>query len=131
MPSILKKEIFKAYDIRGKYPKKINEKIVTEIIKKIISPKFKKIAVACDARLSSPKLYATIINQIKIQDKKTKIFKIGLSTTPMFYFTANKLKADLGIMVTASHNPKEYNGLKIIGKNAAPISGKEILRLIS
>jgi len=49
----------------------------------------------------------------------------------MLYFLVNKLKADFGIMLTASHNPKEYNGLKIVGKNAIPISGKEILRIMN
>ena len=59
-----------------------------------------------------------------------RIIDGGLMTTPMFYFLVNHFNADGGIMITASHNPKEYNGLKIINKNAVPISGKEIQKWI-
>ncbi|MEK7658126.1 MAG: hypothetical protein AAB366_03000 [Patescibacteria group bacterium] len=125
------KNIFRVYDIRGKYPKEINEEAVAEIIPAIINIlKPKIIVVGHDTRLSSPNLYRATINSIKRQVSNIKFIKIGTATTPMFYFLVNKLKADGGIMITASHNPKEYNGLKIVGKNAAPISGKEILKWI-
>ncbi|MEK7635852.1 MAG: hypothetical protein AAB405_02060 [Patescibacteria group bacterium] len=129
-------KIFRAYDIRGKYPAEINEEIVCVIISLFIS-KFKikneklKIAVAHDTRLSSPTLYHAIIEQLTISNQQLAIIKIGLSTTPMFYFLANYFNADLGIMITASHNPKEYNGLKIVGKNAMPISGEEVSKLVN
>lgn len=119
--------IFKAYDIRGKYPNEINEKIVSEIIRKFFKSKV-KIIVGRDARLSSPKLYHAAIKQLVINNQKSAIIKAGMATTPMLYFLVNKLNADFGIMITASHNPKEYNGLKIIGKNAVPISGNEIYK---
>ncbi len=139
--------IFKAYDVRGKYPREINEKIVSEIISALIL-KFKiqnlkfKIVVGHDARLSSPNLYRAAINgimnnKLRIRNKKTIIHnskfiiqKAGLITTPMLYFLVNHFDADLGIMITASHNPKEYNGLKIVGKNAIPISGHELFKYI-
>lgn len=122
--------IFKAYDIRGIYPKEINESTVILIIESLLKlPKIKKIIVARDARISSPKIYRSILK--KINQSGLKIIAIGESTTPMFYYLSNCLKADLGIMITASHNPKEYNGLKIVKKNAAPISGKEILHYIA
>ncbi len=124
--------IFKAYDIRGKYPDEINEKIVSEIsaaLAKNLKPKI--IVIGHDARLSSPKLYRVVIKKLKIENLKFKIIEIGLTTTPMFYFLTNHFKADLGIMITASHNPKNYNGLKVVGKNAIPISGKEIYRLVT
>lgn len=125
------KNIFRAYDIRGKYPKEINEEAVAEIIPAIINIlKPEIIVVGRDTRLSSPNLYRAAINSIKYKAANSKIIEIGLATTPMFYFLVNHLKADGGIMITASHNPKEYNGLKIVGKNAAPISGKEILKWI-
>jgi phosphomannomutase len=55
---------------------------------------------------------------------------VGLSTTPMFYFLVKKMNAIGGLMITASHNPKNYNGLKIVDKNALPISGIQILKLM-
>lgn len=128
-------KIFHAYDIRGKYPAEINEKVVSEIVFSLIS-NFRiqhsecRIIIGHDARLSSPALYRAIIKQLTINNKQLTIIKIGLSTTPMFYFLAHHFNADLGIMITASHNPKEYNGLKIVGKNAMPISGKEIQKLV-
>lgn len=122
--------IFKSYDIRGKYPQEINEKIVSEIIAAIIKNlKPKKIVIGYDARLSSPFLYSTALKFIKT--KNLKPINIGLITTPMLSFLVNYFNANMGIMITASHNPKEYNGLKIVGKNAVPISGKEILEIIN
>ncbi|MBI4993505.1 hypothetical protein HZC33_00895 [Candidatus Wolfebacteria bacterium] len=129
------KEIFKAYDIRGKYPKEINEKIISEIIfqfaKKFLKPN-SKIIIGHDARLSSPAIYQITIKKLKdCKIEKLKIIYGKLMTTPMLYFLTNYLKTDFGIMITASHNPKEYNGLKIVGKNAMPISGKQIWKKIS
>ena len=130
----LNPSIFKAYDIRGKYPQEINEKIVSEIIRRFFNSKF-KIIIGHDARLSSPSLYKALNKNLKIDNSclpvgmgKLKIVPAGMTTTPMLYFLVNKLKADFGIMITASHNPKEYNGLKIVGKNAIPISGNEIYK---
>jgi phosphomannomutase len=131
--------IFKAYDIRGRYPAEINERAVLEIAKaigsnfnlKAQSSKLKaKVVVAHDARLSSYSLYKAVLSVLKAKSSKLKAIPVGLATTPMFYFLVNKLKASGGIMVTASHNPKEYNGLKVVGKNAKPISGQEILNLV-
>ncbi|MCL5004871.1 MAG: hypothetical protein M1170_02940 [Patescibacteria group bacterium] len=125
-------KIFKAYDIRGIYPDEINEEIVSEIIAAVVKNfKPKKIIIGHDARLSSPKLYQALIKQFKILNLKFKIIPTGLITTPMLYFLTNYSNADLGIMITASHNPKQYNGLKIVGKNAVPISGKQIWKIIS
>ncbi len=127
--------IFKAYDIRGKYPEEINENAVSEIIA-VLAKHFGKgrIVVAHDARLSSPALYKSALQSLKISPpaggSKLEIIVVGPTTTPMLYFLVNKLKAVGGIMVTASHNPKEFNGLKIVGKKAAPISGEEIKKWI-
>jgi phosphomannomutase len=137
--------IFRAYDIRGKYPGEINEKVISKIIFSFIS-KFKispsggspagrqnskfKIVVGHDARLSSPSLYKTVLKSLVASGYPLAAIKAGLITTPTLSFLVNYYKADLGIMITASHNPKEYNGLKIVGKNAVPISGKEIYKTI-
>lgn len=122
--------IFKAYDIRGLYPSQINEKIVSQIVWALI--KFFKggrLIIAHDSRLSSPSLYKAVIQEFKKTDK-FKLEKIGLSTTPMFYFLVNKFKASGGIMITASHNPKNYSGLKIVGRKAQMISGKTVSRIM-
>ena len=127
-------KIFSPYDIRGKYPEEINEGVVLEIanyLPKILQHKAKIIVIGHDVRLSSPSLYQTINKQLITNNRQLTIVLIGLSTTPMFSFLVNHFKADGGIMITASHNPKEYNGLKIVGKNAIPISGEEILKIIN
>lgn len=128
-------KIFKAYDVRGKYPEEINEGTVAEIAE-ALAKYFKrgKIIVAHDARLSSKSLYRTILKQLPgragtTNNSKLITLPVGLATTPMFYFLVNKLKAAGGIMITASHNPKEFNGLKVVGPKAEPISGKEIYEL--
>ncbi|MDP3052762.1 MAG: hypothetical protein Q8N22_02270 [bacterium] len=132
--------IFKANDIRGKYPSEINERVISEIVGKLADffPEG-KIVVAHDARLSSPVLYKAVITgfknknlslrDISRRETKLKTIEVGLATTPMFYFLVKKLKAGGGIMITASHNPKNYNGLKIVDKNALPISGLEVKKL--
>lgn len=132
------KKIFKAYDIRGTYPDEINEKIVSEIIAAVVKNfKPKKIIVGHDARSSSPNLYRAAMKQITTNDPRPAIIvNAGLITTPMISFLTNYFKADLGIMITASHNPKKYNGLKIVGKKGKsgsllPVSGKEIWKIIS
>jgi phosphomannomutase len=133
--------IFKAYDIRGRYPEEINEEAVAEIAR-VLRKYFRrgKIIVGHDARLSSPQLYRAALSGITnkelgiknlgkrpvIHNSKFIIHAVGMITTPMLYFLVVKLNAAGGIMITASHNPKEYNGLKIVGPNAVMISGKEI-----
>jgi phosphomannomutase len=127
----MEKSIFKAYDIRGKYPREINENVV-EKIAIALTYHFKKgeIIVGHDARLSSPKLYKAVIGAIKKENPKLSIIKLGLITTPLLYFLVNRVGATAGIVVTASHNPKEYNGLKVVGRDAEPLNGKEIWKLV-
>lgn len=124
--------IFKANDVRGRYPEELNETAAGEIARALAEKVFRKgtVVVAHDARLSSPALYAAVIKAFKFHDSSFKLHEIGLSTTPMFYFLVNELKAAGGIMITASHNPKEYNGMKAVGPKAAVISGEEIWELI-
>lgn len=113
--------IFKAYDIRGKYPKELDEIIAGKIAKafcRLFSPK--KIVVARDMRLSSKSISDKVLDAIIKQG--VVAVNAGCISTPMFYFAVNKLDADAGIMITASHNPKEYNGLKLVGKEARPIN---------
>ncbi len=125
------KSIFKAYDIRGKYPGEINEN-VAEKIAFALARHFKKgeIIVGHDARLSSPKLYRAVIASLKKENPKLAIVKVGLITTPLLYFLVNRVGATAGIAVTASHNPKDYNGLKVVGGGAEPLGGKEVWKLV-
>jgi len=128
---VLPKGIFKAYDIRGLYPGEINARTAALIVEKLagkLSPK--KVLIGRDARLSSPVLYGALKKTL-LKRKGQKVISAGIMTTPMFYFLVNYRGADLGIMVTASHNPKEYNGLKIVRQKAIPISGEDVYRLVN
>lgn len=136
----MNKSIFKAYDIRGRYPDELNEEDVLLITAALgrkwcgNKPKNKnqklKVVVGHDARLSSSRLYKVAYGGLTISLFENQIIDAGLITTPMLYFLVNHFNAVGGIMITASHNPKEYNGIKVVGKNAVPISGQEIQRLV-
>ncbi len=123
-------KIFKANDIRGKYPGELNEEVVLEIcaaLKKFF-PKKAKLVIGYDARLSSPSLYKALIKGL--DGGQAVLVKAGFMTTPMLYFLVNELRASGGVMVTASHNPKEFNGLKVVKKGARPVSGEEIKKIV-
>ena len=113
--------IFKAYDIRGVYPGEINEKLAYAIGQAVASFLNEKEIVVCkDIRLSSEALFRALASGIN--DAGADVIDVGYGTTPMCYF-ANFFygyKASIGI--TASHNPKEYNGFKICKANAVPLS---------
>jgi phosphomannomutase len=122
--------IFKAYDIRGIYQKDLDEKTAyqlglayIELRKKDLKKNYKKlkIVVASDMRLSSPSLKKNLIKGLL--DAGADVIDIGMSATPTFYFAVAKYKYDGGIMVSASHNPKEWNGFKLTREKAIPISG--------
>jgi len=125
------KSIFKAYDIRGRYPKEINEEVAGKI-SMALARHLKKgeVVVGHDARLSSPRLYRAVIGALKKENPKLDIVRVGLITTPLLYFLVNRVGATAGIAITASHNPKDYNGLKVVGRNAEPVSGKEVWKLV-
>lgn len=127
----MNKAIFKAYDIRGRYPEEINEKVVGQITHHL-GRYFKKgkIVVGCDARISSPKIYQAVLNTLQYV-KGLALIEAGMITTPMLYFLVGKLKARGGIMITASHSPKEFNGLKVVKFGAEPMSGTEIRELVT
>ncbi len=125
--------IFRSYDIRGKYPKEINKKVVAIIAQSLPSlfkagrSQKRALVLGRDGRLSSPELYRVLI---KTLGSDFRLIKAGLTTTPLFYFLINFLKADGGVMVTSSHNSKNWNGLKIVGSGARPIGGMKILDLV-
>lgn len=104
--------IFRAYDIRGLYPDEIDEKMALKIGKAYAThTRYKTVAVGCDARLSSPAIKAALINGLK--SCGVSVFDVGMVTTPMLYFSRAFFKCDGALMVTASHNPPEYNGVKM------------------
>lgn len=122
--------IFKAYDIRGIYKKDFDEQFAyqlglayIELRKKDLKNKKKKfkVVVGADMRLSSPSLKKYLIKGLLAAG--ADVCDIGLTSTPTFYFAVAKYKYDGGIMVSASHNPKEWNGFKIVRERAVPVSG--------
>jgi phosphomannomutase len=125
---VIDSSIYRAYDIRGRYPKEFNEQTATIIASALHKRFFNNgpILIAHDARKSSSVLYKAVIKGLKGR----KLIKAGAATTPMFYFLVNSHKAGGGIMVTASHNPPEWNGLKVVGKKAFPISGFDIKKIV-
>ncbi|MDD4931190.1 MAG: hypothetical protein PHG66_03515 [Candidatus Colwellbacteria bacterium] len=120
--------IYRAYDIRGKYPAEIDEDVVRHIVSSLNVRFFKKgpIVIAHDARNSSPALYKAVIEALRGRE----IMKVGPSTSPMFYFSVAANKAAGGVMVTASHSPSEWNGLKIVGPKAVPLNGFDTKKII-
>ncbi len=111
---ILKKEIFREYDIRGIYESEMDDETAYFIGlaygTKLQEYGKKVTVVAHDNRLSSPKLAEYMIRGIT--ESGVDVLNLGLATTPMCYFAANYFKTDASMMITASHNPKEYNGFK-------------------
>lgn len=122
------KTIFGEYDIRGEYGKNLNKDVVKKIARGLmkIFGTHPTLVIGHDVRKSSPEIYKTIIAGAPY----ARFIKAGLATTPMMYFLVNTYGADGGIMVTASHNPKEYNGLKVVAQGAMPISGKIIEKAV-
>ena len=118
---------FGAYDIRGIYPETINEAIAYRI-GRFFPGLFaaRKVVVGNDIRLSGPGLKAALIKGL--QESGCDVIDIGQCGTEMIYFATAYLKLDGGVMITASHNPKEYNGMKFVRQEARPISGDTGLR---
>jgi len=112
--------IFKAYDIRGLYPAELDEHLAFQIGAAFGSLNPGTIAVGCDARLSGPSLKTQLIRGIC--STGSDVVEVGLTTTPMIVFATKQLGAEGGVNVTASHNPKEYNGFKLFDRAAMPIS---------
>ncbi len=129
--------IFKAYDIRGIYGQDLNEDIFYRIARAYAQfcgfTGKGKVVVARDCRTSSDSLFAAFAKGLV--DEGVDVIDIGMASTPMSYFANATLKADGSVMITASHNTKEWNGCKLCRANAVPISGatgiKDIERLFA
>ncbi len=113
--------IFKAYDIRGIYPTQLNEDTAFNIGRAFVSfLKPRNVVVARDCRLSSEKLFGALAKGILRQG--ADVIDIGALSVNELYFAVSHYKFDSGIMITASHNPKEYNGFKLAKEKAIPLS---------
>ncbi|RLE38836.1 phosphomannomutase/phosphoglucomutase [Candidatus Woesearchaeota archaeon] len=120
--------IFHAYDVRGIYPREINERIAYKIAQAFIAyTKAKLVVIGRDARSSSLSLSEAITNGLR--HSGASVIDLGLCSTPYFYYAINHLGFKAGIMVTASHDPKDYNGMKFCRKEAIPIGGKELKKI--
>jgi phosphomannomutase len=114
--------IFKAYDIRGLYPSEVNEEAARLIGRAFVSYLgAKRIAVSRDMRLSSPSVAAAFIEGAREQG--ADVVDYGMMATDMMYFAVARDGHDGGAQITASHNPKEYNGIKLVRREAFPLSG--------
>lgn len=120
-------EIFKAYDIRGVYGSELTEDIAYKTARALAqmiageqSGKKLQLVVGSDMRLSSPSLKQQVIQGIL--DEGYDVIDVGLVSTPAFYFGVAKYGYDGGLMVSASHNPPQYNGLKLVRAGGVPVS---------
>jgi phosphomannomutase/phosphomannomutase/phosphoglucomutase len=113
---------FKAYDLRGRIPTELNADIAYRVGRgyaEFLRPK--RVCVGRDIRLSSAELAASLIQGLV--DSGVDVIDIGLCGTEGVYFATSALGVDGGIMVTASHNPPDYNGMKFVREGSRPISG--------
>jgi phosphomannomutase len=119
---MIDQKIFKAYDIRGIYPDQLNEELaygIAQAYAKFLNPK--TVALGFDVRTSSPSLFEAA--KQGLIDHGVDVVDIGMVSTDMLYFAVASLGLDGGIIISASHNPREYNGMKLAREKAIPISG--------
>ncbi len=125
------KLMFREYDIRGIYGEDINDEVSYHIGRafgsKIIKLGLKNTMLAYDNRLSSPKIEENVLKGLV--DSGVNVYRLGLASTPMCYFATNYYKASCSMMITASHNPKEYNGFKFSYNGIHNAFGSDVLEL--
>jgi len=125
------KEIFREYDIRGIYGKEMDDE-TAYLIGKAYGTKLRELdkkstVVAYDNRLSSPSLEENLVKGLI--ETGIDVLRMGLATTPMCYFAANYYGTNASLMITASHNPKEYNGFKFSYNGIHNAYGKDVLEI--
>jgi phosphomannomutase len=117
-------DIFKAYDVRGIYPGEVNEEAARAIGGAFAAYlKARRVAVGRDMRLSSPALADAFTDGATSQG--AEVVDYGMIPTDMLYFAVARDRLDGGVQITASHNPKQYNGMKMVRQEAFPLSGEE------
>jgi phosphomannomutase len=119
---VLDPKVFKAYDVRGIYPDELDEEGAYAIGRTYVEEfEPRRIAVGHDMRLSSPSMTEAVVRGAA--EAGADVVELGLVGTEMVYFAVGELGLDGGIAVTASHNPKEYTGMKIVRRGALPVGG--------
>jgi len=119
---VLDASVFKAYDVRGLYEDELDEEGAYAIGRAYVEEfEPRRIAVGRDMRLSSPTMASAVVEGAL--DGGADVLDLGLVGTEMLYFAVGDLGLDGGICVTASHNPKEYTGMKIVRRGALPVGG--------
>jgi phosphomannomutase len=120
---VLEPNVFKAYDVRGVYPTELDEEGAYAVGRAYVEQfEPKRVAVGRDMRESSPGVAAAV--REGAADGGADVLDLGLVGTEMVYFAVGSLGLDGGIMVTASHNPKQYTGMKIVRRGALPVGGE-------
>jgi len=119
---VVESSIFKAYDVRGIYPGQLDGEVARRIGRAFVDYLgAKRIAVGHDARVSSPEISASFIRGARSQG--CEVTDIGTVGTDMLYYFSASRDLDGGAIITASHNPKEWNGIKMVRKGALALSG--------
>jgi phosphomannomutase len=120
---VLDPAVFKAYDVRGIYPTDLDEQGARAIGRAYVETfEPRRIAVGHDMRISSPGMADAVI--LGASEAGADVLELGLVGTEMLYYAVGQLELDGGIAVTASHNPKEYTGMKIVRRGALPVGGE-------
>ena len=120
---MLDPKAFKAYDVRGIYPEDLDEDGAYAIGRGYVQQfEPRRVAIGRDMRLSAPQMAEAVIRGCS--DEGAEVLDLGLVGTEMVYFAVGSLGLDGGIAVTASHNPKEYTGMKIVRRGALPVGGE-------
>ena len=125
---MIDQSIFREYDIRGTVPEQLNpntvDAIANAIAAKCIAEGVHEIALGRDGRLSGPEIMTSL--SAGLRKRGINIINVGLVTSPLLYFAAKNIDSKSGVMITGSHNPKNYNGFKVVIDDS-PISGLELL----
>jgi len=120
---VLDPKVFKAYDVRGIYPTELDEDGAYAIGRAYVEQfEPRRIAVGHDMRVSSPVMTEALTEGAA--DAGADVLELGLVGTEMVYFAVGDLELDGGVAITASHNPKEYTGMKIVRRGALPVGGE-------
>ena len=118
----LEAAVFKAYDVRGIHPTELDEEGAYRVGRGFVEEfEPKAIAVGRDMRTHAPAMAAAVLRGAL--DGGADVVDVGMIGTEMLYYAVGELGLDGGIAVTASHNPKEYTGMKIVRRGARPVGG--------